>query len=137
MSLLCYTVADMSNAIYLQIQVIILSKATAQLQECTMFIIYSVYIHSLLNLLIIEWVEVSSTYPTVYGPIFICFILLSKPRRLSYNVCHICWSKGGRWNLGSRAGIIVVQRCCFAVLRCRDFGSLANRHSLHVVEVDV
>ena len=46
MSLLCYTVADMSNAIYLQIQVIILCKATAQLQECPMFIIYSVYIHS-------------------------------------------------------------------------------------------
>ena len=33
------------------------------------------------------------------------------------------WS--GRWNVGSRAGIVVVQRCCVAVLRCRDFGCLA------------
>ena len=47
-----------------------------------------IYIFIILNLLIIEWVEVTSTYPTVDGHqhrhLYLLYSSLSKPRRLSY-----------------------------------------------------
>ena len=115
--------------IFLQIMVIILSEATAQLQECPMFIIVLQYIHNTESTDYRVGIEVTSTYPTVDGHqhqhLYLLYSLLSKPRMLSYMSAISAGEWSGRWNVGSRAGIVVVQRCCVAVLRCRDFGCLA------------
>ena len=94
-----------------------------------MFIIYNIFI--VLNLLIIEWVELTSTYPTVFGPqhrhlsalyysanLAGCLILCLLVNGRSLELCQSCRYR-------------CLQLCSVAaVRRYRDFEGLARLVSL-------